>query len=70
MLHLFVPTAFFEDGGEGPSGWNRISELLAQLTVTASLATLALTIFRALAMLLFGEPISLSDGFGPPPSQP
>jgi hypothetical protein len=62
MLHLFVPTAFFDDWGEDPSGWNRISELLAQLTVTAGLAALAVTIIRALAMLLFSEPISLSDG--------
>jgi hypothetical protein len=37
--------------------------LLAKLTVTASLAALALTIIRALAMLSFGEP--MSDGFGP-----
>jgi len=61
MLHLFVPTTSF-DWGEGPSDWS-LSELLAELTVTASLAALTLTIIRTLVTLLFSEPIA--NGFGP-----
>jgi hypothetical protein len=66
MVHLFVPPTSFEDWGEDPSDWS-LSELLAELMVTASLAALALTLFRALPMLLFGE--LLADGSRPPPSQ-
>jgi hypothetical protein len=62
MLHLFAPPASFEGWGEDPSHWS-LSELLAELTVTAGLAALALTLIRALAVLLFGERIA--DGFGP-----
>ena len=62
MLHLFVPATSFENWGEGPSDWS-LSELLAELTVTASLAALTLTIIRTLVTLLFSEPIA--NGFGP-----
>jgi hypothetical protein len=62
MLHLFVPTTSFENWGEGPSNWG-LSELLAELTVTASLAALTLTIIRTLVTFLFSEPIA--NGFGP-----
>jgi hypothetical protein len=57
MLHLFVPTTSFENWGEGPSDWS-LSELLAELTVTASLAALTLTIIRTFVTLLFSEPIA------------
>jgi hypothetical protein len=62
MLHLFVPTPPFENWAEGPSDWS-LSELLVRLTVTASLAGLALTVIRTLVTLLFSEPIA--NGFGP-----
>jgi hypothetical protein len=50
MLRLFVAPASFEDWGEDPSRWS-LSELLAELMVTVSLAALTLTLIRALAML-------------------
>jgi hypothetical protein len=65
MLHLFVPTTRFENWGEDPSDWS-LSELLAELTVAASLAALTLTIIRTLAIFLFSEPVA--NGFGPPTS--
>jgi hypothetical protein len=65
MFQLFVSRPSFEDWSEDPSDWS-LSELLAELTVAGSLAALALTLIRALAMLLWGE--LLADGSGPPPS--
>jgi hypothetical protein len=62
MLHLFVPTAPFENWGEGPSDWN-LSQLLAEAAVAGSLAALALTIIRTVATFLLSEPIA--NGFGP-----
>ena len=63
MLHLFVPTTFFESWGEDPSSDWGLSQVLAELAVTASLAALTLTIIRTLVTLLFSEPIA--NGFGP-----
>jgi hypothetical protein len=62
MLHLFVPTASFDNWGEGPSDWSP-STLLAELTVAGSLAALTLTIIRTAVTLLLSEPIA--NGFGP-----
>jgi hypothetical protein len=68
MLNLFVPTGPFQDWGEYPSDWMRLSQLIAELMVIVSLAALTLTLCRALLMLSFGE-LAISEGFGPPPSQ-
>jgi hypothetical protein len=62
MLHLFVPTAPFDNWGEGPPDWS-LSTLLAELTVAGSLAALTLTIIRTAVTLLLSEPIA--NGFGP-----
>jgi hypothetical protein len=51
-----------ENWGDGPSDWS-LSELLVELTVTASVAALTLTIIRTLVIVLFSEPVA--NGFGP-----
>jgi hypothetical protein len=66
MLHLFVPPTSFGDWGEYPSDWTSLSQAFAGLIVIVSLTALTLTLCRALAMLTFGDPLALPDGFGPP----
>jgi hypothetical protein len=69
MLHLFVSPISFQNWGEYPPDWTSLSQLFAELVVAVSFAALTLALCRALAFLLFGELLAVSDSFGPPPSQ-